>query len=459
LRPEAALLQGPVRVIPFEYPNLTCRLIDVRLQLEGSPDERALVQALITECVQTGASKTIALRGRLRWETVHEALPAPAADGAVPFREGGVYLITGGFGALALALARRLAERWRARLVLVGRKPPAAETFADIERYGGEVIAEAADVTDPAALRAVVQRCLARFGAIHGVFHLAGTADGALIQSRSRDQSDRVLAPKTRGMLALDAALRGATPDFLVLFSSINSIVAPYGQVAYASANAFLDSFALARHRPDCFTVSINWDTWKQAGMAVATRPAGTGELDEGLSTAEGLDLLETVLRGCEPRVAVSMTELSARLAQHERDGGVPVAQLAALEASATVRARPELIVAYAPADNGLEQKIGGVLQEYLRLERVGIDDNFNDLGASSLDLIQIAQRLKRALQHDVAVVDLYRNPTVRGIARRLGPRPRVDSPEPIVAPVIRDRSSGLRMRREIREAARASHE
>ncbi|UFZ04090.1 amino acid adenylation domain-containing protein [Bradyrhizobium ontarionense] len=463
LRPATALLRGPVRVIPFEYPNLACRLIDIRRPAEGTPAERELLQALIAECAQSGGPKEIALRGLLRWETVYEGLTPPRpSDGHVRFREGGVYLITGGFGALALALGRRLAERWHAKLILVGRTPPSPEAYADIEACGGEVVAETADVTDQSALTAVVERCQKRFGAIHGVFHLAGTADGALIQARSREQSDRVLAPKTHGTLALDAALRGISPDFLILYSSINAIIAPYGQVAYTSANAFLDSFALARTRSDPFTVSINWDAWKEAGMAVAARADGVGDLEQGISTAQGLDALEAILRGCEPRVAISTTDLSARLIRHERDGGVPVERLAPVsQVLISLRARPDLIVAYAPADDSIEEDIGGVLRQYLRLETVGIDDNFNDLGATSLDLIQIAQLLKRTLDREVAVLDLYKNPTVRGIARRLGQRAQAaESTELIVSQSAKERSNiGLKMKREMRTAGRASRE
>ncbi len=61
----------------------------------------------------------------------------------------------------------------------------------------------------------------------------------------------RVLAPKVKGSLALDAALRGVRLDFLVLFSSVSSVLGLEGQCDYAAANAFLDAFALRKSKRD----------------------------------------------------------------------------------------------------------------------------------------------------------------------------------------------------------------
>src|SRR6185295_2552999 len=51
--------------------------------------------------------------------------------------------------------------------------------------------------------------------------------------------------------------------------SSLTSILGGLGQVDYCAANAFLDAFAHNKSaQSDTFTVSINWDTWQEVGMA-----------------------------------------------------------------------------------------------------------------------------------------------------------------------------------------------
>ena len=60
---------------------------------------------------------------------------------------------------------------------------------------------------------------------------------------------------------------------------------------------------------------------------------------------------------------------------------------------------------------------IAAVWHELLNLERVGIHDNFFDLGANSLIMVQASIRLRAALQKDISLIDLFRYPTVSALA------------------------------------------
>jgi pristinamycin I synthase-3/4 len=68
-----------------------------------------------------------------------------------------------------------------------------------------------------------------------------------------------------------------------------------------------------------------------------------------------------------------------------------------------------------------LERMVAEVLAEQLDGKRVGRDDNFFDAGAHSLLLVRVAAELTRRLGRAVAVVDLFRFPTVAALARHLG--------------------------------------
>jgi amino acid adenylation domain-containing protein len=67
-----------------------------------------------------------------------------------------------------------------------------------------------------------------------------------------------------------------------------------------------------------------------------------------------------------------------------------------------------------------LEETIAAVWRDVLQVERVGLEDSFFDLGGHSLLLAQVHARLEE-LGHRVTVVDLFRHPTVRALARFLG--------------------------------------
>jgi hypothetical protein len=100
------------------------------------------------------------------------------------------------------------------------------------------------------------------------IFHAAGVLDDGPLMLKAAESATRVLAPKVRGTLALEAALKDTPLSCFVLFSSISSIVPPAGQVDYAAANAFLDAFALSRKGP---VTAINWGAWREVGMAART--------------------------------------------------------------------------------------------------------------------------------------------------------------------------------------------
>ena len=68
-----------------------------------------------------------------------------------------------------------------------------------------------------------------------------------------------------------------------------------------------------------------------------------------------------------------------------------------------------------------LEQALIDVWRRVLCLERVGLDDNFFDLGGDSMLLVAVHSNLQKILQTEIPVVDLFEFTTIRTLARRLG--------------------------------------
>jgi hypothetical protein len=83
-------------------------------------------------------------------------------------------------------------------------------------------------------------------------------------------------------------------------------------------------------------------------------------------------------------------------------------------------RELPRTTTAYVAPATELERTIASVWQELLHLERVGTRDNFFDLGANSLLMVQANSRLRTALRRDLSLVDLFRYPTVNALAAHL---------------------------------------
>src|SRR6185437_6090859 len=96
-----------------------------------------------------------------------------------------------------------------------------------------------------------------------------------LIQLKTPEATDQVLAAKVQGTLILDSLLNKAPLDFFVLCSSIDAIAPVAGAVDYCAANAFLDTFANSKWNGGRAVISsINWDAWQGDGMAVTGEAA-----------------------------------------------------------------------------------------------------------------------------------------------------------------------------------------
>ncbi len=68
---------------------------------------------------------------------------------------------------------------------------------------------------------------------------------------------------------------------------------------------------------------------------------------------------------------------------------------------------------AYEAPRTELERTIAGVWRELLGAERIGLRDNFFDLGAHSLLIVRAHARLREALGRELTVVDLFRHSSV----------------------------------------------
>ncbi|NBD11331.1 condensation domain-containing protein, partial [Corallococcus silvisoli] len=112
--------------------------------------------------------------------------------------------------------------------------------------------------------------------------------------------------------------------------------------------------------------------------------------------------------------------------------GKVDRAKLPALSADATPRTS-----AFAAPRTPVEQLIAEQWAELLKVERVGLHDNFFDLGGHSLIATQVVTRLGALFGRELALADLFERPTVVALAELLQTPGKADAVKPL-PPVVR---------------------
>jgi acyl carrier protein len=291
-----------------------------------------------------------------------------------------------------------------------------------------------ADVADYDRMQAVIMEAQQRYGAVNGVIHTAGLIDYAgVMQRRSRRDTEELLAAKIKGTLVLDRIFHDQPLDFLVLFSSAGNILygLKFGQVGYNAGHEFLEVYAHHKQKQGVFTVTIDWNDWREVGMAVrAAGPANSGKQETSMageifsiSPAEGIAVLKRILEHPYPQIAISTHELD-RLIQRINN---PREKVMRLFESATGAAgpggpgqRPELSVEYAAPGNKTEKILVQIWQDFFDIRPIGIDDDFFELGGDSLKAMTIIDLIHHNRKVKISLAEFFKQPTIKGVARSL---------------------------------------
>jgi acyl-coenzyme A synthetase/AMP-(fatty) acid ligase/acyl carrier protein len=163
------------------------------------------------------------------------------------------------------------------------------------------------------------------------------------------------------------------------------------------------------------------------------------GEVEAALGELPGVRQAAVVVRdsvlaayvvpdGADPTVAWLRDRLAARLpdymipSEYHRLDALPTSRhgkldRAALGAGAT---RLPLGIRYVAANSELESTIAALWADLLDVPAVGMDDNYFDLGGTSMSVPVLARRIQRELGARLPATALYEHPTVRALAKSI---------------------------------------
>jgi amino acid adenylation domain-containing protein len=383
LSPHVAAAAIAGLVLAQEHPELLCRLRD----LDRAEADNALASLVEDIAAPTPGRLGALRRGRL-WLTDHRPTGAlPASQPALSER--GVVLVTGAAGRLGRALAQHFSKTYRARLVLISRRP--LKDWADVARDCGappaDVLCLSGDIAEASCAREAVAAALRAFGALDGVIHAAGLVGAAseeAIADLTPERSAATLRAKLGGVESLAAAMEGQAPEFVLVTSSLSTLLGGAGMAAYAAANRAMEVAAdEAGKRLGQRWISLAFDGLDFGGATVSS---GTGSAQPMLAPSQALALIDEVLAsGFSGRIAAVAFGLDQRLRSWVTTP--PDNRLAPMAAAGDAPATG--------SDSGSVAHVIALWRELLGHADIGPDDNFFTLGGDSLMAITLMSQLR----------------------------------------------------------------
>jgi len=215
----------------------------------------------------------------------------------------GVYLVTGGLGALGLQVAKTLADNGASHLVLVSRNGQRETLSAEqlsyvnaIEESGAEVTIKNIDISD-AQQTTVLINDISATRSLKGVVHAAGVSEICLLDAMTPEKFRHITQSKIEGGWNLHSATQSSDLDFFLVFSSIASVWGSGGMAHYAAGNQFLDGLVSYRESLGLPASSVNWGPWQGSGMAQGDAEAEASKRGlQPLKPEECLSIVEAAI-------------------------------------------------------------------------------------------------------------------------------------------------------------------
>ncbi len=442
LNPLSNSLFGLGKVIEAEYPNITCRAIDM--------DCKTPWRTVVREIRKSKSCYLTAFRGEQKYqEELGRISPDQVTEGKLNIKDDNVYVITGGAGGIGLKIARFLSSKAKVKIILINRSvmPPKNEwadiakdnsdlsrarkvrELLEIEKNGSQVFCLKGDVSEEDEISQCIYIVRAKFGKINGIIHAAGVEGNGFLISREEKNFRSVLAPKVKGTWLLDRLTAEDKLDFFVVFSSVNTLMGIPGQGDYTAANSYLDAFSAYRNKKGKTTLAINWAPWEEAGMAKDNNSDFKNGIFKALKTREAIDLFEKALYSDMTRIIVGeINKGGSMYGKSIEDIDFMIQDEVKSEFSKDTKkvlkkkmAEERSVIDIGQIDYPqVERTITEIWKKVLGFEEIDIEENFFQIGGDSIMINRVYSLINDAFPQSISMPELFKYTTILSISKHI---------------------------------------
>ncbi|CKX44375.1 phenolpthiocerol synthesis type-I polyketide synthase PPSB [Mycobacterium tuberculosis] len=256
--PGHAVLWGLGRSLALEHPEIWGGIID----LDDSMPAELAVRHVLTAAHGTDGEDQVVYRSGARHVPRLQRRTLPGKP--VTLNADASQLVIGATGNIGPHLIRQLARMGAKTIVAMARKPGALDELTQcLAATGTDLIAVAADATDPAAMQTLFDRFGTELPPLEGIYLAAFAGRPALLSEMTDDDVTTMFRPKLDALALLHRLSLKSPVRHFVLFSSVSGLLGSRWLAHYTATSAFLDSFAGARRTMGLPATVVDWGLWK----------------------------------------------------------------------------------------------------------------------------------------------------------------------------------------------------
>lgn len=436
--PENATLLSTAKIISQEYLHINCRCIDIHEDSRHGKKAEILAQELEGEFSLPACDRIVAYRGKQRWIQVFEPVKIEQNLSNSCLKKQGTYLITGGLGDIGFNLAKHLIKIYNAKIVLFGRSDFSATDRADnvneednklnrlkaLNDLGGTVLYYPCDISDTGQITTIVGEVEEKLGSFNGIIHAAGVlGKPSTIKYITKEICEEQFRAKVYGLIALAKVFQERKLDFCLMTSSLSNVLGGLGDTSYAAANIYMDYFVQTqRYKGQHNWLSVNWETWFFEKEQKNNSNLGISRIVYSMKVEEGIDTFERIM-SC---LKVNNILVSAGNFQKRMNMWIELDEIQSNTedetASKTVKLKSNYN--YAQPNSHNEKTLVAIWEKILNVVKIGVKDDFFELGGDSLKAINMISRVCKETGMHIPLSDFFNNPTIEGISGIIGEAP-----------------------------------